>query len=301
MTTSSEHKDYVERRELQSMNDLDDTCIIGNHENDKEGKFADAHTTCTGTTPMTAATTEQMANCNDMTGNAIDVSPTTPRGIFKVPRTNQEGRLDVVNEHLDNLEAATIGGDPPPIATLIDDAEVLEYAEAVPVEDSTDIRVELEQIIRRNQCLKRVTAFLLIIIALSIGMVFFLDNDSDDGKEEEKRGREEQNEEECGDPFPILCDLSLGEATPDERKYCLDTFCECNEEDGKRSHSFDCHPQVGAIPCSTAMNEELRSDYGDVPECAYQNYPPLNEAEKSLCAQNLGLYYLPCSEVTRTF
>eukprot|EP00816_Leptocylindrus_hargravesii_P001782 CAMPEP_0196808934 /NCGR_PEP_ID=MMETSP1362-20130617/8918_1 /TAXON_ID=163516 /ORGANISM="Leptocylindrus danicus, Strain CCMP1856" /LENGTH=243 /DNA_ID=CAMNT_0042183449 /DNA_START=85 /DNA_END=817 /DNA_ORIENTATION=- len=233
MTTSSEHKDYVERRELQSMNDLDDTCIIGNHENDKEGKFADAHTTCTGTTPMTAATTEQMANCNDMTGNAIDVSPTTPRGIFKVPRTNQEGRLDVVNEHLDNLEAATIGGDPPPIATLIDDAEVLEYAEAVPVEDSTDIRVELEQIIRRNQCLKRVTAFLLIIIALSIGMVFFLDNDSDDGKEEEKRGREEQNEEECGDPFPILCDLSLGEATPDEANIALILFVNATKKTGK--------------------------------------------------------------------
>jgi len=200
------------------------------------------------------------------------------------------------------LEAATIGGDAPPIATLVDDVEVLEYAEAVPVEDTSDMQVELEMIIRRNQFLKLVTAFLLIIIALSIGMVFFLDVDiNDEGKEEEKIGTEEQNDEdvreECNNPFPILCDTSLGEAAPDERKYCLDTYCECNEDDGRRKHTSDCHPKIGAIPCATAINEELRSDYGGVPECAYQNYPPLNEAEKSLCSQNLGLNYLPCSEV----
>mmetsp|Transcript_16161 Transcript_16161/g.23792 ORF Transcript_16161/g.23792 Transcript_16161/m.23792 type:complete len:382 (-) Transcript_16161:1113-2258(-) len=374
MSTPSENKEDVERSELKSMKALKDNCIISNHQDDKEqGKFADndAHknTTHTGT-PMTAATTQQMVNCNDMTGNAMEFSPTTPRGIFKVPRTNQEGRLDVVNEHLDNLEAATIGGDAPPIATLVDDVEVLEYAEAVPIEDATDAQAEiggdappqatevndvevleyakavpiedttdaqaeiggdappqatevndvevleyaeavpiedtshmqdeLERIIRRNKFLKLVTAFLLIIIALSIGMVFFLDDEvKDEGKEEEKEGTEEQNDEECNSPFPILCDVSLGEAAPDERKYCLDTYCECNDEDdGKRSHSSEyCHPQLGAIPCGTAINEELRSEYGSVSECAYQNYPPLNQAEKTLCAQNLELNYLSCGEV----
>jgi len=304
MSTPSENKEDVERSELKSMKALKDNCIISNHQDDKEqGKFADndAHknTTHTGT-PMTAATTQQMVNCNDMTGNAMEFSPTTPRGIFKVPRTNQEGRLDVVNEHLDNLEAATIGGDAPPIATLVDDVEVLEYAEAVPIEDTSHMQDELERIIRRNKFLKLVTAFLLIIIALSIGMVFFLDDEvKDEGKEEEKEGTEEQNDEECNSPFPILCDVSLGEAAPDERKYCLDTYCECNDEDdGKRSHSSEyCHPQLGAIPCGTAINEELRSEYGSVSECAYQNYPPLNQAEKTLCAQNLELNYLSCGEV----
>jgi len=92
----------------------------------------------------TAIATEQMANCaNDEASSTTSLAPTSHRGIFKVNRTDQGGRLDEVNECLGNLETATTGGDAPPQAMEVNDVEVLEYAKAVPIEDTTDAQAEI--------------------------------------------------------------------------------------------------------------------------------------------------------------
>jgi len=117
----------------------------------------------------TAIATEQMANCaNDEASSTTSLAPTSHRGIFKVNRTDQGGRLDEVNECLGNLETATTGGDAPPQAMEVNDVEVLEYAEAVPIEDTTDAQAEIESLSCRNMCLKHILVVLLIMAAYSV-------------------------------------------------------------------------------------------------------------------------------------
>lgn len=121
----------------------------------------------------TPIATEQIAKCaNDVTGSRAtnEASSTTtpnPRGIFKVNRTDQGGQLDEVNERLDNLETATSGGDILE-ATEVNDVEVLEYAEAVPIEDATDAQAEIESLSHRNMRLKHLLVILLIMTTYSV-------------------------------------------------------------------------------------------------------------------------------------
>ena len=100
--------------------------------------------------------------------STTSLAPTSRRGIFKVNRTDQGGQLDEVNERLGNLETATTGGDAPPQATEVNDVEVLEYAEAVPIEDTTDAQAEIESLSCRNMCWKNILVVLLIMAAYSV-------------------------------------------------------------------------------------------------------------------------------------
>lgn len=235
-----------------------------------KGKSADVES------PMAAT----MTNHHDIAGRTMEMGSPAPRGIFKVPRGNREGRMREVLANVGNLETATVGGDAPPVATLVDDVEVLEYAEAVPVDDMTDVQAELEKIRHRNILLKRtlgIALFFIAIIVIAVVVVLLLDEDSD---------------EQCEKTSPILCLMSEQEqmngGSPDnERKYCRDNYCECNKNDSGRKYPEGCDPKQGAIPCAISG---VFDSYDDLPECAHNDYAPLDEYGISICSQSLDMY-----------
>jgi len=183
-------------------------------------------------------------------------------GAFNIPGRPRNSN-NMVQEYDDNIARAQLNydvveNDNPPIATLVDDAEAVEYVDATPVDESYLVAaLKAERL--RNKRLVFLLVFFLVLVGVAAIIAVLVESP-------------DETESSCTRERGSLCLLDTGE-------WCLDTFCECDEKSGRKfsQYCIDNKPYPcgianhggGSGDSGTAFDEHLdTSSADDLPACA---------------------------------
>ena len=172
-------------------------------------------------------------------------------GVFKMGSTS--GSVQVVNETV-NLDRAVINGSisynddhGSTVATLISNAQAVEYVEAVeavPVDD-TDLLKQLMAEKKRNKTLLILLVAVLFIVGVSVTVVMLVSSKGDDQGDSvnSMKGGDDDKINPCKYRHGVMCKSSYYASG-----WCKTSFCECDDESFDREIPSECEEFV-TYPC----------------------------------------------------
>jgi len=214
-------------------------------------------------------------------------------GAFNIPGRPRNSN-NMVEEYDNNITRAhlnydVVDSDNPPIATLVGDAEAVEYVDATPVDESHLVAALKAERLRNKRLVFLLIFFLVLVGVVAIIAVLVESPDKTESSCTRERGS--------------LCLLDTGE-------WCLDTFCECDEESGRKFSEYCKFNKP--YPCGfanhgthsgdsgTAFEEHLDSSSADdLPACALEIDDDSSEADDDLyCNLNNDPTIKKCTEIS---